>query len=366
MYSLRETPKGQIFKNKSTNKSRSLAPSFLILLVLIITSLINFFGVLKNNQEALGQIYNKILNFTIPVVKVQIYDESKYKDMDFSLKDIVLESVGLKGISAYEIIVKEVNLFSKSIENYSKLAEMKSLTPFSLKNNSISRLTEEELLELKKVSPAYDKNLKKVLDNTKPEVLIFHTHTTENYAEANNLTTDTNYNVVGVGDILAKELEEGYGISVIHDKTNHSVSYNESYDRSNETLKKYLNEYGDFKLIIDLHRDSVTNKSAVTVNLNNQNLAKIMFVLAENSERYGANKALADNLYKITDDLFPGLIRKSLTYPIGATAVNHKLSDNFILIETGSNINEAQEAKLSAKYIARVVAEYLNKETNSN
>lgn len=362
MYSFRETPKGQIVKNKSINRSRALIPSVLIALLLIITISVKFFGVLKSNGEVLGYLYNKILNFTMPVVKEQVYDESKYKDMDFSSKDIVLETLGLKGISAYEIIVKEVNLFSKSIESYSKLSEMKSLTPFSLKNNSISRLTEEEILELKKVSPAYDESLKKVLDNTKPEVLIMHTHTTENYAEASNLTTDNNYNVVGVGDVLAKELEEGYGISVIHDKTNHSVSYNESYDRSNETLNKYLNEYGDFKLIIDLHRDSVSNKDAVTVNLNNQNLAKLMFVLAENSERYEANKALADDLYNITNSLFPGLIRKSLTYPIGATAVNHKLSDNFILIETGSNINEAQEAKLSGKYIARVVAEYLNRE----
>lgn len=366
MYSFRETPKGQIVKKKSINRSRSIAPSFLIIFLLIITISIKFFGTLKSDKEVLGYLYNKILNFTMPVVKEQIYDESKYKNMDFSFKDIVLETLGLKGISAYEIIVKEVNLFSKSIEGYSKIAEMKSLTPFSLKSNSISMLTEQELLELKKVSPAYDESLKKVLDNTKLEVLIFHTHTTENYAEVSGLTTDTNYSVVGVGDVLTKELEEGYGISVIHDKTNHSVSYNDSYERSNETLKKYLNEYGDFKLIIDLHRDSVENKDAVTVNLNNQNLAKLMFVLAENSERYGANKELADNLYNITNDLFPGLIRKSLTYPIGATAVNHKLSDNFILIETGSNINEAQEAKLSAKYIARVVAEYLNREESGN
>ena len=39
-------------------------------------------------------------------------------------------------------------------------------------------------------------------------------------------TTNSDVNVVGVGDILAKELEEGYGISVVHDKTNYSVSYN--------------------------------------------------------------------------------------------------------------------------------------------
>ncbi|WP_300384983.1 stage II sporulation protein P [Clostridium sp.] len=366
MYSFRETPKGQVVKNKVINGNGALKPSFIIIFLLVLAISIRFFGIIKSNDEVLGCLYRGVLEFTIPVVKEQAYDESNHKDIHFSFKDTVLKTLGLKGISAYEIIVKEVNLFSKSIEGYSKLEEMKSLTPFALKSNSISRLTEEELLELKKVSPAYDESLKKVLDNTKPEVLIFHTHTTENYAEASELTTDSNYNVVGVGDVLAKELEEGYGISVIHNTTNHSISYNDSYKRSNETLNDYLNEYGDFKLIIDLHRDSVENKDAVTVNLNNQNLAKIMFVLATNSERYEANKKLADNLYSISTDLFPGLNRKNYIYdPVGALAVHSKLSDNFVLIETGANINEAQEAKLSAKYIARIIAEYLKSKENS-
>ena len=37
-------------------------------------------------------------------------------------------------------------------------------------------------------------------------------------------TEQEDFSVVGVGDVLAKELEEGYGISVIHDKTIHDTS----------------------------------------------------------------------------------------------------------------------------------------------
>ena len=58
-----------------------------------------------------------------------------------------------------------------------------------------------------------------------------------------------------------------------------------------------------------MHRDSVTNKDAVTVNLNDQNLAKLMFVLAENSQRYAANQELANNLLNISNSLFPGLMK---------------------------------------------------------
>lgn len=38
------------------------------------------------------------------------------------------------------------------------------------------------------------------------------------------------------------------------------------------------------------------------------------------------------------------------------------LNENMILLEMGSNFNNAQEAKLSAKYVARVIAEYINGE----
>ena len=41
-------------------------------------------------------------------------------------------------------------------------------------------------------------------------------------------------------------------------------------------------------------------------------------------------------------------------------APTKNLSNNIILLEDGSIANTATEAKLSAKYIARVIAEYIN------
>ncbi|NLL30970.1 MAG: stage II sporulation protein P [Clostridiales bacterium] len=361
MYSLRETiPKKQ--KKKRINTKSGFDIGYIILLLGILIFLIRFIGIVNKYEQLSRFVHINLLNYSMPVVKTQIYDENNFNDDDISFKNAVLESVGLKGISAYRIIGKELGIFYTGLQNLLTDLPIANIKPFSLKKESIATISEEELAELNKVSPAYDESLKKPLDNSKPEVLIFHTHAIENYAEVGELTTDSNFNVVGVGEVLAKELEEGYGISVIHDKTNHSVSYNDSYKRSNETLNSYLQEYGDFKLIIDLHRDSVTNKDAVTVNLNDQNLAKLMFVLAENSQRYAANQELANNLLNISNSLFPGLMKNNYIYPVGATAVNHSLSDNFVLIEVGANINEAQEAKLSAKYIARIVAEYINGE----
>ena len=50
------------------------------------------------------------------------------------------------------------------------------------------------------------------------------------------------YNIVGIGDVLKKELEKNYNVEVIHDKTIHNTTYIESYKRSGETLDKYLSE----------------------------------------------------------------------------------------------------------------------------
>lgn len=363
MYSLgQRLPRKNLKRGGSSGTGKSnFSVGYFIIIIAFIIFLIRSVNIINNYGERGGFAYVQMLNFSVPLVETQIYDEAQYADNHLSLKNVVLEALGIKGMNGYSIVAKEVSLFSSILGNDSLRTPISKLTPFSLNNNSIAKMTPEEIAELNKVSAAYDPSLKKTLDNTKPEVLIFHTHTTENYAEAERDTTDNNFNVAGVGDVLAKELEEGYGISVIHDKTNHSVSYNDSYARSNETLKSYLNEYGDFKLIIDLHRDSVANKDAVTVNINNQNLAKMMFVTGQNSSRYEANKALVDELYNTANTLFPGIIRDTYEYEIAATSINYSLSDNMVLIEVGANINAAQEAKLTAKYIARILAEHLNR-----
>ena len=74
-----------------------------------------------------------------------------------------------------------------------------------------------------------------------PQVLIVHTHATEAYAQDSQnpyaetgvaRTTDTNYNIIRVGDEIARIFQE-MGIAVIHDKTLHdSPSYNDAYDNA--------------------------------------------------------------------------------------------------------------------------------------
>ena len=114
---------------------------------------------------------------------------------------------------------------------------------YTLLNNALTNALESvskvEPTE-SKVSGVYDKSLKTNIDHSKPRVLIYHTHTTEGYSDGPSDTVDNSKNVVGIGEELTRILENDYGISVIHDKTNHYLSFTTCYEVSGNTVKSYL------------------------------------------------------------------------------------------------------------------------------
>ncbi|MGG7077981.1 stage II sporulation protein P [Clostridium sardiniense] len=350
-----------ISKGKVKKITGSMDIGIMILLVFIVV----FFGrciyILKNNNERGGLAYVELLNFSMPLIETQVYDEGAYYENNLSLKNIALEALGLSDISGAKLINSEIPMF-KLNDKLTQNDQAEEYTPFQLNDGAVSRYTEEEKSNL------YNPKLKKELNKSKPEVLIYHTHSGENYAESEKSTNDQNYNVVGVGNVIEKELEEKYGISVIHDKTIHDTSYNDSYNRSRETVKGYAKKYNDsFKLVIDMHRDGVDLKKATqktkdlfTTSINGESMAKIMYVNSISSSKFKANDKLEKELSAITNELYPGLARKTYTYNRGINSFNQDIFSNSILIEVGANINTSKEAMTSGKYIARIIAEYIN------
>ena len=87
-----------------------------------------------------------------------------------------------------------------------------------------------------------------------PLVLIVHTHATESYlpqSGSNFHSTGEENTVRDVGNTLAASLE-AEGISVVHDKTLHdNPSYNNSYNRSYDTIQQLLEEYPSIVCVID-------------------------------------------------------------------------------------------------------------------
>lgn len=350
---------GDIRKNKSGPKVNFYIGLLIIILILFLIRLVS---VLSSNKERGGLAYVQLLNIGAPIIETQIYDEGIYAENRLSLANVLLEVVGLNHFTYDKVISNELSLFNVTgnmvNESDSENKNIFTFNPFEISDESISKVEPAQVSTNIKI---YDPSLKKQLDQSKPEILIYHTHTQENYSADDGDSTDENTNVVGVGNVLAKELQDNYGIYVIHDKTDHCVSYNDSYSRSASTVDYYLKKYGDFKLIIDLHRDSLKDKSATTVQVDGMNAAKVMFVNAKNSTRYEKNKELTEKIFNKTSELFPGLPRKILTYNRGKNAFNQSKSDACVLFEFGSNCNTPQEAQLTAQCMARVIAEIFNK-----
>lgn len=201
-----------------------------------------------------------------------------------------------------------------------------------------------------------------------PTVLILHTHGTESYvnnegyAEASAFrTTDQQYNVVSVGDRLAQCLTQK-GISVLHDRTLHDQpSYNGSYNLARETVEKYLARYPTIRLVLDLHRDAITDDSGAQVgyslSTDKGSAAKMMLVLGTGSgglshPNWQENFALGVKLQVQLEKTQPGICR---ALNLRSSRFNQDLMPGMVLVEMGAAGNTRQEALLSAEILAQAI-----------
>lgn len=336
-----------IINKKRENLGRNLGIKSTIVIFIVAIIIINVLYIDVFNST--GQLYIKLFNMGMPFTKNYVEEKPENK----SIMANPLKVVGM-----------EVSFFNMDSDNmeYDEHSLM-AFEPFVLNDESIYKFTPEESPKEGAVaSKAFNPNLKKTLDVSKPEVLIYHTHSSEQYLPKTKDCNDEAYSVIGVGNELEKELE-AYGISVVHDKTMHSLkSYDASYSRSGETVDKYINQYGqNFKFIIDVHRDATPNNSSVLTTLNGEKVARISLVNTKNSKYYEQNAVIVNSIREISNELFPGFFKGLTTYNRGRNAFNQNKSPNSILIEVGSQQNTMDESKASAKYIARILAEQLNK-----
>jgi stage II sporulation protein P len=202
--------------------------------------------------------------------------------------------------------------------------------------------------------------------NSPPQILILHTHTTESYMKKNlgffyesspTRSKDSNCSVVGVGECISKELLSG-GYNVIHDRTFHdSPSYNGSYGRAANTIKRNLQE-NPIKVVLDIHRDSMgskeTGKIKPTFTQNGEKAAQIMILVGTSFPNSSENIVFALNLQEKLEHLFPGITRPM--YLCDAT-YNMNITNGSLLIEVGTEVNTAKEAFRSGELLGKALVE---------
>lgn len=205
-----------------------------------------------------------------------------------------------------------------------------------------------------------------------PEILLYHTHATECYlpeardfyvAEDAARTKEEQKNVIAVGEQVKAQLEAA-GFSVLHDKTLHdSPAYTGSYSRSEATIKKYLEQYPSIKIIIDLHRDSISSgendKVAPVTQIDGKNAAQVMLCIGSqtggvtNFPNWEQNLALAVRLQQALEVQYPALARSALFL---SQRYNQNLCPGALLIEMGSDANSLEEALYSGQLVGKALA----------
>lgn len=239
---------------------------------------------------------------------------------------------------------------------------------FSVKNSTDYNIDYEQLLS---------RNLGFDITNTdNPQVLIVHTHTTESFLINDNgyyytdypfRNTDSSRNMVAVGNEILKSLNSN-GISAVHATEIHDSTYTGSYSRSEETIYKYMEEYPDIKVILDIHRDAVgyndeRGKYKPTFTYNGKKAAQIMIMSGYDPyNTYGLghwqeNLTFALKLQQKAEQLYPGMTRPLY---FGDFAYNMFINNGSLLIEVGTETNTLSEAKYTGELLGNVVAQVLN------
>jgi stage II sporulation protein P len=159
------------------------------------------------------------------------------------------------------------------------------------------------------------------LDKKGPKVLIYHTHTSECYADAStakiaNFTKSRQNGVLKVGDELKNFLQNSYGYETIHNGTVHDIDFNKAYPTALKTVQSYMASYPSIGMVFDIHRDGVsgTKKLRPVTKIDGKSVAKIMFVIGTDARgmkhpQWRQNLKFALKLEKYLNSKYPNFVK---------------------------------------------------------
>ena len=208
-------------------------------------------------------------------------------------------------------------------------------------------------------------------DTETPQILIYHSHSQETFADSRDgEEADT---IVGVGDYLTQLLTETYGYQVVHIKEQFDMESGEldrsaAYDYARDYLEPYLQEHPDIQVIIDLHRDGVPEDRRLVTEINGKPTAQILFynglsyTITKGSLDYLPNPYIQQNLafsfqleYQAAEyypEFYRGIYLAGYRY-------NLHLRPRSILLEAGAQTNTVQEVKNAMEPFADILNKVL-------
>ena len=211
-------------------------------------------------------------------------------------------------------------------------------------------------------------------DATKPQILLYHTHSQEAFADSREGAVEDT--IIGVGNYLTELLTKNYGYQVIHvteafDMESGELDRSAAYDYAGT----YLETNPSIEVVIDLHRDGVPENRHLVTEINGKPTAQIMFynglsyTIARGNLTYLPNPYIQDNLafsfqmeYQAAQyypDFYRGIYLAGYRY-------NLHLRPRSVLVEAGAQTNTVQEVKNAMEPFADILNRVLQNPKGTN
>ena len=207
------------------------------------------------------------------------------------------------------------------------------------------------------------------IDNTTggPKVIIFHTHSQEEFVDST--PGDPATSIVGMGDYLTELLNEK-GIETIHDTgvydiINGQLDRSNAYENAEASVRPLIETNPTLEVAIDLHRDGVAEGTHLVTEINGKPTAKIMYFNGLSRTRtngdidYLYNPYIQDNLafslqmQLASESLYPGFVRHIY---LRAYRYNLHLLPKSLLVEAGAQTNTVAEMRNAMEVLADTLA----------
>lgn len=202
-------------------------------------------------------------------------------------------------------------------------------------------------------------------DSANPQILVYHTHSQETYADYG--PDNPQATVVGIGNYLTELLEEK-GYNVIHNTDTYDImdgdlNRSKAYDYALDGITAILQENPSIQVVLDVHRDGVREDLHMVSEVNQKATAPIMFFngmsqTPEGPIEYLPNGYKEQNLaFSLQMQLdaaayFPGFTRKIY---LKGFRYNLHLRPRSALIEVGAQTNTYEEARNAMEPLAELL-----------
>jgi len=205
-------------------------------------------------------------------------------------------------------------------------------------------------------------------DANNPQILIYHTHSLEAFADS--IPGDPSTTIVGAGAHLAEILREKYGFNVIHNTTAYDIGGRDyAYTNALPDIEQILKDNPSIQLVIDLHRDEMREGKKLVMDLQGRPTARFMFFNGLSYTKmtgpieYLQNPHINENLafsfhaQVAANQFYPGITRKIY---LKAYRYNMHVLPRTTLIELGAQTNTVEEIMNACEPLAHVISLVLN------